>query len=115
MRRPLVLAVLANAVLAGCHPLDNCPSLEKLRQADPVSDAKTASFRGDNYLLMLGGYVGTIPGVEGSGLPAKLIEGTTDYETEACRRLRPLVEAYAAKYNATMVAAQTPTNRTNSN
>ena len=56
-------------------------------------------------MLMLGGFVGTTPGAEGSGLPRELLEGTGDTETAACLRLRDFAETYVGKYNATTVSA----------
>jgi len=108
MRRSCVVAILISNSVSGCFDADTCPSLEKLERSDPISDAAAAIKQDDNSLLMLGGYVGTIPGAEGSSLPTKFVEGTTDYEIEACYRLRPAAEAYALKYNATIVAAQEP-------
>jgi len=53
---------------------------------------------------MLGGYVGLVPGVENwAGYPLQEIEGTSDTATEACRRLGATAEAYATKYNQTVV------------
>jgi len=106
MRRSCVVAILISNSVSGCFDADTCPSL--VERSDPISDAAAAIKQGDNSLLMLGGYVGTIPGAEGSSLPTKFVEGTTDYETEACYRLRPAAEAYALNYNATIVAAQEP-------
>jgi hypothetical protein len=105
------IAVLASSALAACCPQAGCPSLDQLGQADPASDARAASSRGDDSLLMLGGYVGTIPGYEGKQSPlTRLMEGTSDQETDVCRRLRPLAEIYARKYNATIVAMKEPAN-----
>jgi len=101
-----LVAVSAIGILSACHPVERCPALEKLQRSDPVTDATAASARGDNRLLMLGGYVGTVPGAEGSNLPNRLLDGTTDTETEACYRLRGFAEAYALKYNGVIVASQ---------
>ena len=116
MIRLFVIAILVGSSLAACQPDEGCPSLEKLSRADPVSDATTAHAQGDDRVLMLGGFVGTVPGAEGSALPNRLLEGTTDYTTEACYRMRPFALAYVQKYNATIVAVQaTTTKRPNSN
>jgi hypothetical protein len=109
--------------VAGCSPADRdpgveqsrstdpgaeasrCPGLEKLKSADPVADATTALAHGDHHLLMLGGYAGTVPGGEGTALPTEMIKGTSDVTTMACVELRWVAEAYARRYNATVVAA----------
>lgn len=62
--------------------------------------------KGDHHLLSLGGFVGTTPGAEDVATNATNsveIEGTSDTATEACRRLGDAAEAYATKYNATIV------------
>src|ERR1043165_3451809 len=76
--------ILVLCAVAACHKAERCPSLENLKLADPVADATSAQAHGDHRLLMLGGFVGTIPGAEGSPQPTRLIEGTSDTETKAC-------------------------------
>jgi len=53
---------------------------------------------------MLGGYVGSVPGVKNwAGYQLQEIEGTSDTATDACRLLGATAEAYATKYNQTIV------------
>ena len=53
---------------------------------------------------MLGGFVFEVPGVADAGTyPTRMIEGTSDTTTEACRHQRGVAEAYATKYNQTVV------------
>jgi hypothetical protein len=99
-------AVIYAAVLAGCtsKPDSGCPSIEKLAHRNPVADAHAALAKGDRHLLMLGGFVGSVPGVENAGgYQTQMIEGTSDYKTEACARQGDTAERYAAKYNQTIV------------
>jgi hypothetical protein len=82
----------------------DCPAIEKLTHRDAASDARTALAKGDRHLLMLGGFVGSIPGVENSdGYQTQMIEGTSDVKAEACARLGATAEIYAAKYNQAIV------------
>ena len=93
-------------VLTGCttKPDTSCPSIEKLAHRDPVLDARAALARNDRHLLMLGGFVGSVAGVETQmAIRRKMIEGTSDIKTEACARLGATAEVYAAKYNQTIV------------
>ncbi len=60
--------------------------------------------RGDRHLLMLGGYAGTVPGEDGAEHQTVMIEETADTAPAACSRLRPLAEAYALKYNRSVLA-----------
>lgn len=70
---------------------------------DPVADARAALTEGDDHLLMLGGFVGSVPGVEEpKGYRTRMIDGTSDTTTEACRRERRVAEAYATRYNQTI-------------
>src|SRR5438045_586774 len=98
-------AFICNAVLISCtsQPETGCPAIEKLAHRDAVADARAAFAKGDRHLLMLGGFDGTVPGVEKSAAyPTQIIEGTSDVRTEACARQRATAEAYAAKYNQTI-------------
>jgi len=55
---------------------------------------------------MLGGLVGTVPGVpDAAGHETLMMEGTTDTTTRACYRTRPVAEAYAEKYNREIMRA----------
>jgi hypothetical protein len=97
---------LGIAALASCtsKPELTCPSIEALAHRDAVADARAAVARGDRHLLMLGGFVGVVPGVADPGAyPTRMIEGTSDSTTETCSRLRRTAEAYATKYNQTVV------------
>ncbi|MGH6643100.1 MAG: hypothetical protein ACRED3_10425 [Bradyrhizobium sp.] len=106
-----VRVILITSILGGCYSESGCASLDALRQANPVADATAANSRGNHTLLMLGGYVGTVPGFRGNELPDTLmLDGTSDVELEACRQLRPLGEAYALKYNETILAMKEATN-----
>jgi hypothetical protein len=104
VKRALFICVV---VLGGCTPKADvgCPAIERLAHRDAVADARTALAKGDRHLLMLGGFVGSVPGVENSdGYPTQMIEGTSDAKiTDACARLGPTAEAYATKYNRTIV------------
>jgi hypothetical protein len=101
-----IAAVAVICTVAACSDVERCPSLEKLKSADPVADATAALARGDRNLLMLGGFVATVPGAEGATGPTKSIEGTSDTTTRPCNELRPVAESYARKYNATVGAAK---------
>jgi hypothetical protein len=55
---------------------------------------------------MLGGFVGSIPGVSDPGTrPTRMIEGTSDTTTLECSQLRATAETYAAKYNQMIVGS----------
>ncbi len=41
-----------------------CSGLQKLKTADAIADARAAHARKDDHLIMLGGYVGVVPGIE---------------------------------------------------
>ena len=84
--------------------MNSCPGLEKLRTADAHADAAKAVQRDDRHLIMLGGYVGTVPGDDGTKHQTVMIEETSDTATAACTGLRPLAEAYALKYNRSVLA-----------
>lgn len=101
MRHAVAIALIC--ATAACHKVERCESLERLKSADPIADAKAALARGDHHLLMVGGYVGTVPGADHGSLPSVMIEGTGDTETAACYALRPVAEAYARRYNSAIV------------
>lgn len=82
----------------------SCPELESLLPEHAEADARAAARQGDSRLLMMGGYVGTIPGAEGSSRATRLVEGTGDTQTAACQGLRAQAEKYALAYNRTMIA-----------
>jgi hypothetical protein len=99
--------LLCIAVLSTCSPKEqaSCPELANIVERDPAMDARAALARSDNRLLMLGGLVGTIPGVTNAGNHStRMLEGTSDTETEACRKLRPKAKDHAARYNAIIAA-----------
>lgn len=102
----LVLAALAaDLAFQRARALLWCPGLERLKTADPVADAKAAHDRGDDHLIMLGGLVGTVPGISYSRtdrLPLVMIAETSDTTTEACSKLRPVAERYVPLYNSTI-------------
>jgi hypothetical protein len=104
LARPIAALVLLVTLAACQRGVDACPGLEKLKTADAAADASKAVQRGDRHLLMLGGYVGTIPGDDGAKHQTVLIEETADTATAACARLRSLAEAYALKYNRAVLA-----------
>jgi pimeloyl-ACP methyl ester carboxylesterase len=95
-------------VFAGYRPTpfpDSCPSLERLETADARADASAAAARGDYHLLMLGGFVGRVPGAGGRrDLPTVMIVGTDDTTTLGCMRLDAAAEDYARRYNETVVS-----------
>ena len=100
------LALVCALILISCEPKHraSCPGIEKLAHRNPVADARTASAKGDRHLLMLGGFVGTTPGVQNAnGYPTRMMEGTSDTATDACRRQGIIAETYATKYNETIV------------
>lgn len=102
--------LLVATAMAACSPSNgsvgaqSCPELESLLPGHAEADARAAARRGDSRLLMIGGYVGTIPGAEGSSRPTRLVEGTGDTATAACYALRAQAEKYALTYNRTMIA-----------
>jgi len=111
-RQLFLLSIGLLAVLIGVEafrrftePALGCPPIEQLRSADPAADALAAAKHGDVHLLMLGGYVGEIPGRGDSKLPVQLIEGTEDTTTLECIRLRPYAEDYARRYNEAVLSA----------
>jgi hypothetical protein len=107
MKQAVLLGI---AALASCtsKPQATCPSIEALVHRDAIADARAALARGDRHLLMLGGYVGSVPGVKNwAGYQLQEIEGTSDTTSEACRRLGATAEAYAAKYNHAIIAGTT--------
>lgn len=94
------------ALLPSCSGYAGCPSVERLAKRDAVADARASLAHGDRHLLMLGGYVGEAPGVTTVGThPTQMMAGTSDTETADCSRTRPIAEAYATKYNKTVIAA----------
>jgi hypothetical protein len=102
-RTAMLFALLVG--LAGCQK-EACPELTKLGRANPVADAEAAILRGDRRLLMLGGYVGVIPGAEGTSAPTRMLEGTGDANTSACDAMRPVAEKYALAYNRALLQRQ---------
>lgn len=85
-----------------------------------MADAAAAHRGGDDRLLRLGGFVGEVPGGEGSALPSRMVEGrtiegrtiedqtvegTSDTESGACFALRAVAESYARRYNRAIAAA----------
>jgi hypothetical protein len=105
MRRLLAtIAFLTPLPLLACgSPSDadsRCPELERLKPDQARSDALAATAKGDKHLIMLGGYVGVVPGGNPTNLPTVLLASTGDTAPEACRRLRPKAESYALAYNA---------------
>jgi len=99
-------ALFALLLVGGCHRQEACPELAKLRRANPVRDAEAAASRGDHRLLMLGGFVGVVPGAERTSVPTRMLEGTGDANTNACDAMRPIAENYALAYNRTMLRQQ---------
>ena len=94
--------------LSACHHSlsepDGCPLLERLGKADARADAQAAAQNGDRHLVMLGGYVGAVPGGEHSALRRVLLAGTEDTASSACQARRGIAEAYARAYNEATVA-----------
>jgi hypothetical protein len=109
MRTVLVLG-LAAAIALGAgyafwrHRLNStCPAIERLTVESAAGNARRAFGSGDHRLLMIGAFVGTVPGAIGEAQNPVLVEGTGDTVSEACRILRPKAEAYALAYNQTIV------------
>jgi hypothetical protein len=103
VKRPVLFCI---AALASCtsQPHADCPAIERLAQRDAAADARTALAKGDRHLLMLGGFVGSVPGVQNpNGHTTQMMEGTSDVRTAACAGQRATAEAYATKYNLTVV------------
>lgn len=101
-------ALFCMLILTCCEPdkPEACPAIDGLRLRDAVADARASLASGDRHLLMLGGYVGTVPGVsDPSAYPTKMLAGTSDNNTFACLRQKSVAEKYAAKYNRTIVRA----------
>ena len=107
--RVKVAVVIALIVLAGCtqQPEVGCPAIEKLAQRDAAADARAALAKGDRHLLMLGGFVGEVPGVtDTDAYSTRMVEGTSDTVGEACSKHRGVAEAYASKYNQTIIQSE---------
>lgn len=101
-----VAVVVTFIALASCTQQSNvgCPSIELLTKRDAAADARAALAEDDHRLLVLGGFVGEVPGVPNADAqPTRMIEGTSDATTEACRGQRDVAEVYATKYNRTIV------------
>jgi hypothetical protein len=98
-------ALICIAALTSCTTQHEagCPAIEKLAHRDAAADARAALAKGDHHLLMLGGFVGSVPGVDDpAAYRTQIMEGTSDVRTEACAHQRNMAEAYAAKYNQTI-------------
>ena len=100
--------VVMSVALLACSqkPRNACPSIERLEHRDAAADARTALAKGDKHLLSLGGFAGSTPGANDEAINATNsveIEGTSDTTTDACRSLGGVAEAYATKYNQTVV------------
>ena len=112
MRRPVFLASLALVWLSGCVPSSRgpagCPQIEQLDPARAPQDALAALGKGDDHLLMLGGYAGVVPGGNPDGRSTVLIAGTEDYGSEECRRMRDRAEVYAHSYNEQVLSIRPP-------
>ncbi len=105
MKETVLVAMIAVASSTS-RPEVSCPAIETLEHRDAAADARAALAREDNHLLMLGGFVGSVPGMSDPGdHPTRMMDGTSDTTTEACRRARPIAEVYAAKYNETISQA----------
>ena len=106
-----VLVVLSLIAVASCaqQPDVGCPAIETLAHRDAAADARAALARGDRHLLMLGGFAGEVPGVPNfDAYPTRMVEGTSDTTTKACSQRRDIAEAYATKYNQTVLQAPAP-------
>lgn len=100
------LFCLASLPSCTSQPDAGCPPIERLAHRDASADARAALAKGDGHLLMLGGFVGSVPGVANPGsYPTQMMEGTSDTKTEGCAHQEAIAEAYAAKYNRTIVQA----------
>ena len=108
----LILLPLMTFSVAACQsetkePIksESCAELPNLDPAKATQDALDAVKNGDRRLLGVYGFTTVIPAGEGSDLPVRMIEGTTDApDSEDCgRRNRRAIE-YAAAYNRRMIA-----------
>lgn len=104
MKLILLLLIMLGG-LSGCQQ-EACPALAKLARADPIADAQAASARADHRLLILGGYVGVVPGAEGTSAPTRMLAGTSDVNTDECERMRPVAHRYAHAYYAAILSAK---------
>jgi hypothetical protein len=104
-----VAVIITLIALVSCtqQPEVGCPAIEKLAQRDAAADARAAMAKGDRHLLMLGGFVGEVPGVtDADAYSTRMVEGTSDTIGEACSKHRGIAEAYAAKYNRTIIQSE---------
>jgi hypothetical protein len=103
----LALLLMSFAAVAGCGQANErgCPELDALLRGDPAADAKSALARGDSRLLMVGGFVGGVP----AGLDTKnvrILEGTSDTATKACREREQEAMRYATIYNQAIIGGE---------
>ena len=128
-RTTALAALLALCMVTACHrrppgPLANCRALLDLPKRNAAADADSAAGRGDLRVLMLGGFVGEVPGVTsfpattspdkvgtiapyGNGsryIGARMMRGTSDVETRQCFALKPATRRYAFAYNQRMLS-----------
>ena len=104
-----LLVALSLIAVASCTQQSHvgCPAIENLAHRDAAADARAALARGERHLLMLGGFAGEVPGVPNSdAYPTRIVGGTSDTTTEACNQRRDIAEAYATKYNQTVVQSR---------
>lgn len=82
-----------------------CPPMDALARRDAKADAVLAAAHGDNRLVMLGGYVGELPGGLEPG-QVRVLEGTSDTTIAACAKKRRIAFRYARTYNRTILTHQ---------
>jgi hypothetical protein len=83
----------------------SCVRLADLDPSRATQDAATAFQKGDRRLLGVYGFTTSVPGGEGSTLPVRMIEETTDaVDTEDCEKRNQRAFEYAAAYNRWMIA-----------
>ena len=83
-----------------------CLGLRQFEPARAIADASAAFERGDRTLLGVYGFTTIVPEAEGSTLPVRMIEGTSDApENDDCARRNEQAHQYAAAYNREMLTA----------
>ncbi len=103
LRNTLLAAAI---VLSSCgHRKEaSCPALDALAQRDAKADATAAANRGDERLVMVGGFVGELPGGL-SHQQVRVLEGTGD-TSKSCLKKRRIAFRYARTYNRTILKRQ---------
>jgi hypothetical protein len=105
IRHCLIIALFG--MVASCdQPQQDggCLELKSLPGRNGEADAKLSFRKGDKRVLMMGGLVGETPGAGNYRGGYRVLEGTSDMTTQACRGLRKEATPYVDLYNREMVA-----------